>query len=98
MRPETTLRAIAELQAAGVEPEIWKVEGLDRREDYERVTEQARSAGREGGAWHPSRPWSQRRQARALVAAGGRRAGFHRLCNWANDLAAGTEGLAWLGV
>jgi len=47
LRPELTLRTIAELQVAGVEPEIWKVEGLDRREDYARVAEQARSAGRE---------------------------------------------------
>jgi myo-inositol catabolism protein IolC len=50
MRPELTIRAIAEAQAAGVEPDIWKVEGLDRREDYERVAEQARTAGREGVA------------------------------------------------
>ena len=50
MRPELTIRAIADAQAAGVEPEIWKVEGLDRREDYVRVSEQARRAGREGVA------------------------------------------------
>ena len=50
MRPELTIRAIAEAQAAGVEPEIWKVEGLDRREDYERVAEKARRAGRDGVA------------------------------------------------
>jgi len=50
MRPELTIRAIAEAQAAGVEPDIWKVEGLDRREDYERLAEQARGGGREGVA------------------------------------------------
>ena len=47
IRPPLTLRAISEAQAAGVEPDIWKVEGLDLREDYERVAEQARGAGRE---------------------------------------------------
>ena len=47
MRPELTIRAIAEAQAAGVEPEIWKVEGLDRREDYQCVAETARAAGRD---------------------------------------------------
>lgn len=47
MRPELTIRAIAEAQSAGVEPEIWKVEGLERREDYGRVAEKARSGGRE---------------------------------------------------
>ncbi|MGH7761483.1 MAG: 2-deoxy-5-keto-D-gluconate 6-phosphate aldolase domain-containing protein [Candidatus Dormibacteraceae bacterium] len=50
IRPELTIRAIVEAQAAGVEPEIWKIEGLDRREDYERVAERARSGGREGVA------------------------------------------------
>jgi len=47
IRPGLTLRAIGETQAAGVEPEIWKIEGLERREDYERVAAQARSGGRE---------------------------------------------------
>jgi len=47
MRPELTIRAIVETQSAGVEPDIWKVEGLDRREDYGRVAEKARSGGRE---------------------------------------------------
>jgi myo-inositol catabolism protein IolC len=50
LRPELTVRAIAEAQAAGVEPEIWKVEGLDRREDYQRVAEKARVGGRDGVA------------------------------------------------
>jgi myo-inositol catabolism protein IolC len=38
------------VQAAGVEPDIWKVEGLDRREDYQRVADTARAAGRDGVA------------------------------------------------
>ena len=46
IRPELTVRSIAEFQAASIEPEIWKVEGLDRREDYVRVAQQAQSAGR----------------------------------------------------
>ena len=50
MRPELTIRAIAEAQSAGVEPEIWKVEGLERRDDYGRVAEKARSGGRENVA------------------------------------------------
>jgi myo-inositol catabolism protein IolC len=47
IRPELAVRSIAEFQAANVEPEIWKVEGLDRREDYLRVAQQAQSAGRD---------------------------------------------------
>ena len=35
------VRAIAELQDAGVEPVVWKIEGLDRREDCERVVPSA---------------------------------------------------------
>jgi myo-inositol catabolism protein IolC len=42
-------RAIAELQAAGIEPDIWKIEGIDRREDCEMIAAQTRTgAGREG--------------------------------------------------
>src|SRR3954447_24060286 len=37
LRPGLMERAIAEMQKAGVEPDVWKVEGLDRREDCERV-------------------------------------------------------------
>ena len=32
IRPALMVRAIEELQNAGVEPDLWKVEGLDRRE------------------------------------------------------------------
>ena len=40
-------QAIGELQDAGVEPDIWKIEGLDRREDCETMVEAARRDGRE---------------------------------------------------
>ena len=46
VRPELMLRTIRELQDAGVEPDVWKVEGLDRREDCERVVAAARRDGR----------------------------------------------------
>ena len=39
--------AIEQLQDAGVEPDIWKIEGLDRRKDCERVVAAARRNGRE---------------------------------------------------
>ncbi len=42
--------AIEELQAAGVEPDIWKIEGLDKREDCQAVAELARSGGRDNVA------------------------------------------------
>jgi len=48
LRPALMLRAIADLQAAGVEPDIWKIEGVERREDCEMLVAQARSGGRGG--------------------------------------------------
>ncbi len=48
LRPELMRRTIAELQEAGVEADIWKIEGIDAREDCERISEQARSGGRDG--------------------------------------------------
>ena len=39
--------AIAELQDAGVEPQVWKIEGLERREDCEKIVAQCRADGRD---------------------------------------------------
>jgi myo-inositol catabolism protein IolC len=47
VRPNLMVGAIEELQAAGVEPDIWKVEGLDQREDCQRIVAAARSGGRD---------------------------------------------------
>ena len=38
--------ALRELQDAGVEPDVWKVEGLDRRQDCERIVAAAQRDGR----------------------------------------------------
>lgn len=48
LRPDLMLRAIAELQGAGIEPDIWKIEGLNERADCERIAAQCRDGGREG--------------------------------------------------
>jgi 5-dehydro-2-deoxygluconokinase len=47
LRPGLMVRVIEELQDAGVEPDVWKVEGLDRREDCARVVSAARRGGRD---------------------------------------------------
>ena len=47
VRPRLMVEAIHELQDAGVEPDLWKIEGLDRRDDCEEIVAAARAAGRE---------------------------------------------------
>jgi len=48
LRPELMRRAIAEIQDAGIEVDVWKIEGVDERADCEMLVAQARSGGREG--------------------------------------------------
>jgi myo-inositol catabolism protein IolC len=49
LRPELMRRAIAETQDFGCEVDIWKIEGVDAREDAEMLAKQTRQgAGREG--------------------------------------------------
>jgi myo-inositol catabolism protein IolC len=47
LRPALMAQAIQQLQNAEVEPDVWKVEGLDLREDCERIVATARRGGRE---------------------------------------------------
>ena len=47
LRPALMVSAIRELQDFGVEPDVWKVEGLDRREDYEGIAAMAMRDGRD---------------------------------------------------
>jgi len=49
-RPKLMKLAIVELQGLGVEPDIWKIEGIDRREDCEVISATARAGGRDGVA------------------------------------------------
>ena len=49
LRPELMRRAIAETQDFGCEVDIWKIEGVDAREDAEMLAKQTREGeGREG--------------------------------------------------
>ena len=47
LRPGLMKQAIEELQNAGVEPDVWKIEGLDRAEDCRMIAATARRGGRE---------------------------------------------------
>jgi myo-inositol catabolism protein IolC len=46
IRPGLMVKAIEQLQDAGVEADVWKIEGLDRREDCEKIVVAARRNGR----------------------------------------------------
>jgi 5-dehydro-2-deoxygluconokinase len=49
LRPELMRRAIEDIQNFGIEVDIWKIEGVDARDDAVMLAEQARSGeGREG--------------------------------------------------
>ena len=48
LRPDLMHRAIAEIQDYGIEVDIWKIEGVDAREDAERIAQQTRVGGRDG--------------------------------------------------
>ena len=37
LRPDLTIQALQELQQAGLDPEIWKLEGLETKHDVERI-------------------------------------------------------------
>jgi myo-inositol catabolism protein IolC len=46
VRPGLMVRSIREMQEAGVDPDVWKIEGLDRQEDCVKIAEVARRDGR----------------------------------------------------
>lgn len=46
LRPRLMVDAIRQLQDQGVEPDLWKIEGLERRQDCERILATARRDGR----------------------------------------------------
>lgn len=46
VRPPLMVKSIQEMQDAGVEADVWKIEGLDRQEDCVKIAEVARRGGR----------------------------------------------------
>jgi myo-inositol catabolism protein IolC len=48
LRPELMRGAIEAIQNAGIEADIWKIEGVDKREDAQMLADQTRIGGRDG--------------------------------------------------
>jgi myo-inositol catabolism protein IolC len=48
LRPALMQRTIAAIQDAGVEVDVWKIEGVERRSECEMLVAQARAGGRDG--------------------------------------------------
>jgi 5-dehydro-2-deoxygluconokinase len=46
LRPHLTIRMMKELQTAEVEPDVWKLEGFDSKENYTEIVKVARESGR----------------------------------------------------
>jgi myo-inositol catabolism protein IolC len=46
LRPTLMVQAMQELQELGIEPDVWKLEGVETREDCVKVTQQATTGGR----------------------------------------------------
>jgi 5-dehydro-2-deoxygluconokinase len=88
IRPRLMVETIRELQDAQVEPDIWKIEGLDRREDCETMVATARRT-RQSGMHHPGSRRG-RSESERVVDGGGQRTGVHRICRGACGLLAAT--------
>ena len=72
LRPELMRRTIAAIQDFGIEVDVWKIEGVDRRQDCEMLVAQARSGkGREGVVCASSSSIGAMTEGGALDAAHG---------------------------
>lgn len=47
IRPSLTVEVIKDLQSFGIEPDVWKMEGLERTGDYGEIMETIRTGGRD---------------------------------------------------
>jgi myo-inositol catabolism protein IolC len=47
LRPALMMTAIEELQDAGIDADVWKIEGIDSRQECEALAARARSGGRD---------------------------------------------------
>ena len=86
LRPALMVQAIHELQDAGVEADVWKIEGIESQEDCRKVVAAARRGGRDKvGCIILGRGEDDTKVRRVADDRGGR-AGVHRLRGRPDDL------------
>ena len=61
LRPKLMVDSIKEIQDAGVEPAIWKLEGVDKPESAKAVVEQAQNVGQKSRSHHIGKRRIQRK-------------------------------------
>ena len=49
IRPKLMVKSLAEIQAAGIDPAIWKLEGVENPQDAKAIVAQAQNGGRKAG-------------------------------------------------
>jgi 5-dehydro-2-deoxygluconokinase len=49
IRPKLMVQSLKEIQAAGIEPSVWKLEGVENPDDAKTIVSQAQSGGRKAG-------------------------------------------------
>ncbi len=87
LRPKLMVESLKEIQAAGVEPSIWKLEGVDKPESAKAVVKQAQSNGRKVGVITLGTGRIQRKSAR-MAQSRSQNTGNHRICSWKNNFLA----------
>ena len=93
LRPDLMIKTIEEFQEAGVEADIWKIEGIDTQEDCERIVAGRAPRRPRRRDLRGARPRGRRRQGRPLAAPGRPGRGLRRVRDRAHDLVGRPQGL-----
>ena len=78
--PRLMVEAIRELEDAGVDPDVWKVEGLGRREDCDAIVAAARGGGRDRVGCIVLGRGADHRRVRRWLEVAAQVPGFIRFC------------------
>lgn len=93
IRPHLMLQTIDEIQAAGVEPDIWKIEGLDRAIDCDLISKLIRRGGRDHVSAVVLGRWADSARVARWLAVGAGTPGYVGFAIGRTIWWAGVEGL-----